>query len=193
MTAPAPGIVLRDGAPHSWTGSGYLNLLDPDPAAFTLADVARNLSRLGRYAGATRRFYSVGEHSLYCADLAAGFVALGEDPDLEVWALMHDAAEAFVGDLIRPCKLAVPEFEALEGRVWRAVARKWSLPEVPPRMVKHCDNLAAAAEKRDLVTDPSDWPGLPPPPVARIPAARGPVTWEVEAWFFTRAKRLGLR
>ncbi|SES76244.1 hypothetical protein [Oceanicella actignis] len=183
--------VVRDGdAVFAWTGSGLLNLTEPDPAEICLGDIARNLSRLARYNGATARPYSVAEHSLFCADLVA---ERGASPGVEALALMHDAAEFAVGDLTRPCKALLPEFkERIEGPVWRAIARRFGLPPEIPEWMGHFDALAAAAEKRDLVSDPRPWPDLPPPPARRI-SMRAPDARRVERDFLFRALDLGLK
>lgn len=56
--------------PSIWAGENYVNLLDPNPAEFRLADIARALSRIPRFGGLTDRFYSVAEHLLLCDRLA---------------------------------------------------------------------------------------------------------------------------
>lgn len=82
-----PMIMLASGA--------YFDLLDPWGSEFTIEDVAHGLAHTCRYAGQCREFYSVAEHSINVADVSDGF---------EIEALLHDAAEAFIGDVTRPLK-----------------------------------------------------------------------------------------
>ena len=68
---------------------------------FPTAEIARQLSRICRYAGATPHFYSVARHSLLVAELVP------HDPALRLAALVHDAHECWTGDLCRPAKQKV--------------------------------------------------------------------------------------
>ena len=83
--------------------------LDPTPDDIKVVDIAHALAMTCRWAGHCHTFYSVAEHSVRVADLC---VALGEKEglskaelkDLEMLGLMHDATEAYVGDIPRPIK-----------------------------------------------------------------------------------------
>src|ERR1700710_1218663 len=79
--AVGPTIMLNSGA--------VFDFLDPWSSEFTLEDIAHGLANICRYAGQCRSFYSVAEHSIHVSQTATGF---------EYEALMHDAAEAFLGD-----------------------------------------------------------------------------------------------
>jgi len=82
-----PRIMLRSG--------GWFDFLDPWNSPFTVEDIAHGLAHVCRYAGQCDGFYSVAEHSMLVADIA------DEHP---LQALLHDAAEAFMGDITRPLK-----------------------------------------------------------------------------------------
>lgn len=69
---------------------------NPDPSAFDINDIALALSRQPRYNGHGRFFYSVAQHSIYAAMLAS--------KDAKIYALMHDAHEAYTGDIPGPLK-----------------------------------------------------------------------------------------
>src|SRR5262245_14828098 len=75
-----PTIMLYSGA--------WFDFLAPSESAFTIEDIAHGLSNICRYSGQCKRFYSVAEHSLLVSEVAEGF---------EFAALLHDAAEAFIG------------------------------------------------------------------------------------------------
>lgn len=117
--APAFGCVgttirLRSGC--------YLDLLDPQPEHFTFADLAGALSKLCRFGGQVDRFYSVAEHSFHCAHLAE---LDGHSVDVQRAVLMHDAAEAFIGDIVKPLKLQLPQVAAIERRIENVIAAKY--------------------------------------------------------------------
>lgn len=88
---------------------------------FTVESIANALSRICRFKGRTRRFYSVAEHSLYVS---------GRLPEeLQVYGLLHDAHEAFspFGDVPSPCKL--PFIDDIEAEIDAAIAAKFGLDE----------------------------------------------------------------
>lgn len=123
-------------------------------------DIAHALSNLCRFNGHCSRFYSVAEHSILCS-----YHVKGDENRLT--ALLHDATEAYVGDMIRPIKKFLPDFEDLEDRIWRAVALKFTLPFEMPDAVHVADNSVLMAEARDLLfplgTMKFDYLGVDPP------------------------------
>jgi hypothetical protein len=144
--------------PEPWiqTHSGIaFDLVNPTVDMVRIEDIAHALARINRFTGHTSRPYSVAEHSLLVSDwLAATF----PNSNLAFQGLMHDAAEAYVGDVSSPVKRCVPEFAALEARVWKVVTEKFDLPfELDPR-VKEADLRACASEaKYFLGPPPRDW------------------------------------
>lgn len=76
-------------------------------------------------------------------------------------ALMHDAAEAYVGDVPTPLKSLLPDFRRVEDRVWRAVCRRFGISEVLPPEIKEIDLLALAIEREAVFPGHAPWPGLP--------------------------------
>ncbi len=95
--------------------------LDPRPEDFEIGDIAHHLAMSCRYGGATRFFYSVAEHSV----LVSRFVP----PEFALHALLHDAAEAVVSDVIRPLKTlpAFDEFRRVEAVVADRIAQRFGL------------------------------------------------------------------
>lgn len=133
-----------------------LDLLDPSPLDIEITDIALGLSRVARWNGQTRGqwAWSVAEHSLLVERLVGRF-----KPDLQArWrlaALLHDAAEYVVGDLITPFKGALgPEYKEMEIRLARAVHRRFDLPEELPAgvaaLIKRADKGAAFLEATQL-------------------------------------------
>ncbi|MEM7225741.1 MAG: HD family hydrolase [Pseudomonadota bacterium] len=133
-----------------------LDLLDPSPLDIEIEDIAHGLARVARWNGQTRGdwAYSVAQHSLLVTDLCAD---LRRDlPD--TWllaALLHDAPEYVVGDLITPFKAAVGGgYKALERRLQAAVHLRFGLPAQLPdslaKLIKRADRAAAYLEATQL-------------------------------------------
>ncbi len=133
-----------------------LDLLDPSPLDIEIEDIAQGLSRVVRWNGQTLGDwgFSVAQHSLLVEGLAGRF-----RPELpRKWrlaALLHDAPEYVVGDLITPFKAAVGEsYQMLEDRLHRAVRLRFGLsPELPAEvenLIKRADKGAAYLEATQL-------------------------------------------
>ena len=98
------------------TRCGYFDFTAPEGYAFEIDVIAQALSKLCRFAGHTSGFYSVAQHSVFVSMLLEA-----EGPELAMMGLLHDAAEAFVGDVAAPLKMLLPEYKAVEQRVERAL------------------------------------------------------------------------
>jgi len=99
------GAMLSPTPPMVETATGrFVDLLNPDPGTLNEWDVAAGLSRTCRYGGHVRRFYSVAEHAVLVHDLMRWQAAPEE---ARRGALFHDAAEAYLGDLVAPLKWAL--------------------------------------------------------------------------------------
>jgi 5'-deoxynucleotidase YfbR-like HD superfamily hydrolase len=110
-----------------------------------IEDIAHGLSHICRFGGHCRHFYSVAQHSV----LVSRAVPL----QLRMLGLLHDATESYIGDMVRPLKLQMPEFNAVEEKLWAVIARRFDLPTTDPRdnaTLKAADNAALMAERRDL-------------------------------------------
>lgn len=157
-----------------WTGSGYMDLINPNPAEIHFADIARALSRLCRYTGHGAHFYSVAEHSVHCVRAFRAHAAgdIYSDPwlrDIARDILMHDAAEAYLGDVASPLKRLLPDYKRLESRMEAAIAARFDLAGTAPEWVKRCDLEMLAREKLDLMPAAGEWPviaGIKPPCLA---------------------------
>ena len=98
----------------------FLNLEnpEPDPNVITIPTIAHHLATECRYAGGTRRPFSVAEHTLL---VAAYLEHNGESPQIVLSGLHHDDAEAFIGDVTRPLKELLPDYRRIELRVEDAI------------------------------------------------------------------------
>lgn len=124
--------------------------LDPRPQDFDIEDIAHALAFVCRFGGHCTRFYSVAEHSVR---VAHAIIDAGGTRDEQLYGLLHDAAEAYVGDMVWPLKQAreVAGYKAIEKRIESAIARRFGLADEMPAIVKHFDLVLLSTEKRDLM------------------------------------------
>ena len=118
-------------------------------------DVAYALARLCRYNGHTRRFFSVAEHTLIMEDVCR---RKGMTPRQRLTALHHDDAEYIIGDLLRPIKVTMPQFKALEERIDQAVALRFMTEWPMPKWLKEYDARILNDERRRVMNpSPNEW------------------------------------
>lgn len=115
-----------------------LDLLDPTPVDIEIEDIAHGLAFVARWNGQTQGDwpYSVAEHSLLVTDLFAR-IAPDQPARWHLAALLHDAPEYVIGDMISPVKSAVgPAYSEMDARLSAAVHLRFGLPAVLPERVK---------------------------------------------------------
>jgi 5'-deoxynucleotidase YfbR-like HD superfamily hydrolase len=145
--------------PRAWQrmlSGRRLDLLDPSPLDVEIEDIAHGLSRVARWNGQTQgdQPYSVAEHSLLVDRLV---IKLKESTPIK-WrlaALLHDAAEYVIGDMISPFKAVIGvEYQSVESRLQRAIHVRFGLPaELPAdikRLIKRADRISAYLEATQL-------------------------------------------
>lgn len=140
----------------------------PEADKIDIEDIAHALSNLCRFCGHSQFYYSVAQHSVLVSKIV--------DKSIALESLMHDAAEAYTGDLIRPIKKSVLDWNELEDDILRAICQKFNLRYDVMRGpdVKRADDILLATEKRDVMGPaPAEWMVLPEPMEARI-TAMGP-------------------
>lgn len=127
-------------------------LLSPQPEHIEIRDIAHHLALLNRFCGATDMPISVAQHSVYVARVVAH---LKGDPTAQLWGLLHDAHEAYLGDTPRPLKPlepnAIQSRRALSARFDLAIADRFRvrITITQDNLVKTADDMALAAEWRD--------------------------------------------
>jgi len=142
-------ILKNNGRKGDWmqtyTGKAFYPF-DPRPEDFDIEDIAHALSMLCRYGGHCLYFYSVAEHCVLMSCVAARENAL--------WALMHDATEAYIGDMIRPLKWHMPKFKEVEDVLMDHIAEVFGLSRPMPEEIKILDNSMLAMERNHIMSKP---------------------------------------
>ena len=154
--------------------------LDPRADEVDIEDIAHSLSLKCRYSGHCRDFYSVAEHSVLVSHEVSEENAL--------WALLHDAAEAYSSDIPRPLKHCLPDWKIMEDKIMLSICEKFDLPDKEPVEVKNID-LAITSDERLAIMNPCiwDWGKLPSPLGVKI---RCLVPKEAERVFMKRFEYL---
>ena len=141
------------------TGKRF-DLFEPDVDMIDPRDIAHSLAHLCRFNGHTREFYSVAQHSCLVADLVP--------TEHKLAALLHDATEAYLGDMTRPLKEWMPYYRGFEDVIWGRVCERFGLEIDLPASVRQADLIALATERRDMMPpDPAIWDclvGIEPAP-----------------------------
>jgi 5'-deoxynucleotidase YfbR-like HD superfamily hydrolase len=133
-----------------------LDLLDPSPLDIEIEDIAHGLARVARWNGQTKgeNAFSVAQHCIVVESLVGQLKPKGPRT-LRLAALLHDAAEYVIGDLISPFKVAVGiDYKALEQRLTRAIHVRFGLPAdmlaADLALIKRADKMSAYFEATQL-------------------------------------------
>ena len=163
---PAPG-------PYLQTVSGrWVNPFDPDPEQLDPGDIARALANQCRFGGHSRAFYSVAQHSVIVSRLVE---ERGGDAEDVFAALMHDASEAYLGDMPHPLKHRSPlgaAFKEAEEHLEAAIRERFRIRAHVPE-IKRADRALLATERRAFSAESWHWPEL---------EGVEPLDLELEAW-----------
>lgn len=147
--------------------------LDPRPEEIHIEDIAHALGMLCRYGGQCLRFYSVAEHCVLMARAAPA--------EYKLAALLHDASEAYLSDVIRPIKPHLSNYLEIEARLERAIAERFGLTWPMPAEVKRLDT-AILADERDQA--------MAPPPVPWSQTTEPPLGVTLQFWTPKRAREV---
>lgn len=158
------------------------HLLEPWRNDPNIGEIAHALSHLCRFTGHTDRFYSVAQHSVHVSHLVP--------PALAMHGLLHDAAEAYLGDVASPLKALLPQYRELEAHIQGWICRAYGLSQDMPEEVKAADQQMLVQEMHDLF----------PRQVATGEAPHA-LPWPIEPWtpaqareaFLTRFAHIGLK
>lgn len=144
--APDPRRALMHPSIMTFTGL-YFDFEDPESFDWNITDIAQGLSNQCRFTGQSNQFLSLAQHSCLAADTAEQI-----DPIYAFEALMHDAHEAFYGDMATPLKILCPDYRALEKRGEAAMRAAFKLPLKMSPVVKTVDTIQLGWEKREQMS-----------------------------------------
>lgn len=125
----------------TWSGK-WFDILNPDHYEYDIKEIAHALSNLCRYTGHTNSFYSVAEHSVLVSRLVPA--------DLALCGLLHDASEAYLGDVASPLKALLPEYHKIEQSVESAIASHFRLQFPFPPEIKEADKKMYWQERQGI-------------------------------------------
>ena len=196
----------RSTAPRAWQrmlSGRRLDLLEPDPADIEIEDIAHGLARVARWNGQTigAHAFSVAHHSLIVEDIASTLHPEFSNSE-KLAALLHDAPEYVIGDLISPFKAAIGlDYKAFELRLLAAIHRRFGLPQtLSPDLkatIKAADGIAAYFEATVLagfgISEAEDFFGKPAIPrdlEARLSKLSPLPANNAEAQFLSRVRAL---
>lgn len=136
---------------QTYTGKKF-HLLNPKVEDVDIIDIAFSLSRQCRFNGHTLFFYSVAQHSL--------LVSQNVSVENKKWGLLHDAAEAYIGDIVSPLKLLLGlQLKNIEWRIRKRISEKFKLSFLIPDEVSKIDQSILHDESLQvmLTPHPDDW------------------------------------
>ena len=139
----------------------------PHHEEIVLTDIGHALSMLCRYGGHTSRFYSVAEH---CVRMSRAV-----SPENALWALLHDATEAYMGDMIRPLKRSMPAYVEAEDRLMQAICDRFDIDHEIPAEVHEANSRILLDERAALL-------GQPPQPWNAALEAMKPLGVHISGW-----------
>lgn len=139
---------------------GYFDLLNPTPEMVDFDSIAHGLSMNVRFTGQCPEFYSVAEHSIHAVNLA---IEDGVKDRRVLFAiLLHDASEAYTGDMSKPLKNLLPEYKRIEDRITAVIGEAFGIDfEKHHDVIKHYDRMMLKAEKQHFwPDDAAKWTGF---------------------------------
>jgi hypothetical protein len=188
-----PHAAALDNRGRGWIqtySGGRFYPVSPRADEVNLRDIGHALSNLCRFTGHCYRFYSVAEHSVRVADAVARNYP-GATPEVLLFALLHDASEAYLTDLPRPLKEHSELgrlYRIAESHVEAVICEHFDLAPTDEvrAAVKHADNVLLATEARDLMPqrEVAAWSWMPEP-LPELICPREPV--DAFGWFMSRA------
>lgn len=133
---------------RTYTGK-YLNVRDPQPDEIDIIDIAVGLSRMPRFAGHSVHFLPVAQHCIQMSKMAP--------EEHQLAALLHDASEAYLGDIAKPIKDLLPAYREIEDRLMRVIAKKFGFQWPLHEIVKKLDYEMLVEEWENKVLEHAHW------------------------------------
>ncbi|HCY40373.1 MAG TPA: hypothetical protein DHV48_03325 [Prolixibacteraceae bacterium] len=130
-------LSIETGIIKTLSGKQF-SLFEPAPEMIDILDIAAGLANKGHFSGLTPWFFSIAQHSIMVCD-EFSFCDFSIDPKLKLLALLHDAAEAYIGDMIKPLKVRIPQFLEIEERIMKAICCRYNLDYSSLHLIKSTD------------------------------------------------------
>lgn len=137
-------INYTENSIRTFTGKSFdLKIMHPD--SICIEDIAHALSNTARFGGHLPKLYTVAQHSVMVSDLVI--------PSLALTGFLHDATEAYIGDMPSPFKKMMPEFKEIENKLMQVIALKYNLMYPFDEMIKEADRYALRLEMEAFMYD----------------------------------------
>lgn len=131
---------------QTFTGKQFWPL-DPQTEDINIKDIAHGLSNQCRFNGHSKEFYSVAQHCILVSKITKS--------DQSLAALLHDASEAYIGDIVSPLKRFLPkEFKEIEVKIEEIINKKFNITNIDHNHIKNADKIALVTEMRDVMGPP---------------------------------------
>jgi uncharacterized protein len=137
----------------------YVDLCNPHPDSIEIESIASALSKVCRFGGHCPAFYSVAEHSVHATALAC---SEGYSGGALLAVFLHDAAEAYIGDMVKPLKVTIPQYGEAEQRIEAAIQTAFGVDFARwADVIKRYDRAMLKAEKVSMwPEDTEKWQGF---------------------------------
>jgi 5'-deoxynucleotidase YfbR-like HD superfamily hydrolase len=132
-----------DGCINTFSGLKF-SFAEPKVEQIDIFDISRGLAYRGHFGGQTEQFFSIAQHTLLVIDLMPP--RFRNKPEMGLAALLHDASEAYTGDMVKPLKLMLPEFKVIEDRITEVIFEKFRIDTKLLKTVKPYDKKAQEVE-----------------------------------------------
>ena len=138
------------GLIRTYTGE-YLNFFDPQPEQISIESIAIGLARPPRFAGQCKNFYSVASHSMMVSDR---IWELTQNKEMALMGLLHDASEAFLGDIPGTIKPMMEGYKLIEEKLQRVIFKKYNLDYTLMSGIKPTDKAVMCIEFDTIINNP---------------------------------------
>jgi hypothetical protein len=154
---------------HLYSGKRFY-LLRPKVEDMDIESIAHGLSQIVRWTGQCKKPMTVAQHCVLGTD---------ETPqEHKLSFLLHDAQESFVGDCAKPLKNVLPQYQEIESRIEKVIAKKFKIPYPHPQVIKEIDMRMLVTEMKWLIKG-GDWKNIP----------FRPFDFNLEIWSMEKSKR----
>lgn len=139
-----------DGCINTYSGL-KINLLHPEPEMINIVDIAKGLGYKAHFGGQTPFYFSIADHSLLVVKLMMD--AKEYDKEMLMLGLLHDASEAYIGDMVKPLKVHLDDFVMYEDQLTEAICEKFKLDASLLPEIKAYDIIAQELEYETFFGD----------------------------------------